>query len=116
MSLFFINLDIESAERFDMSKFFDFSDNYDPLTSDFALELLDLPKIATYVIQGEEARPELLSYNIFGSTQYWWILLLYNRLTDYRSIKVGDSIDVPDFDALEDLYFSLKAKETALTA
>lgn len=109
---FFINLDKESSERYDMSKFMLYDvDNHDPLTSNFIRELLNLQPQGQYTVQGEDNRPDLLSYKIYGSTQYWWILLSYNNILEFDNISTGDTISYPSLGDLENLYFGLKAKE-----
>jgi len=111
-SEFFINLDKLTKERFALGKFMEFTDNHDPLTSSFIDVISNLPQRGVYEVKGEDGRPDLLSYRIYGNTQYWWILLIYNRKIDYREITTGELIRYPSIDSLEDIYFSLKAKQT----
>lgn len=113
MSQFFVNLDIEKKERFAMAKFFQYTDNFDPLTSYFTNALPNLPTSGYYSVKGEEGRPDLLSFGIYGDTQYWWILLVYNGKIEFDSFKTGDIVKFPSIEAVEDLFFSLKAKENA---
>lgn len=112
---FFINSDYESSDRFDMAKLLEFvnEDNYDPITSRFIYDLTNLEAKGNYVVQNEESRPELLSYKIYGSVQYWWVLSLYNGIFDTDEISAGDVISYPNREDIEDLFFSMKAKETA---
>lgn len=111
---FFINLNSNTTDRFDKSRFLEYSDNYDPLNSSMMTDVTTLPQGGQYTVQGEDGRPDLLSYRIYGHTQYWWILLLYNRLLDYSSIATGDVILYPSLDSLENFYFSLKSKEASV--
>lgn len=112
MSLFFINLDYESDIRFDMAKFVDFKEGaFEPLTSNFLSEISNLKPIDRFVVTTEEARPDLISYKIYGTTQYWWVLMEMNGILDVDEITVGKLIEYPDISDLEDIYFSLKAKE-----
>lgn len=108
---YFLNLDLLTTERYDQGKFMEFTDNYDPLTSSFMNDLISLPQVGKYTVQGEDGKPDLLSYRIYGDTQYWWVLLIYNRKFEFSDIKTGDEIVYPSVDSLEDVYFSLKAKE-----
>ena len=110
MAQFFLNSKVVSSERFDMEKFLEFTDNADPLNSKFLSELLRLPVRGQFVVEGEEARPDRLSYRIYGNTQYWWILLMYNKKQDPDAIASGDVINYPSLQELEQLLFSLKAK------
>jgi len=116
MSRHFINLDIISEERYDMAKFMELIEDggYDPLTSAFFGDLRDLTVFGIYEIQAEEGRPDLLSSNIYTDMQYWWILLIYNDIFDYRSLVPGLQIKYPSLEDVEDLFFSLKSRQTAV--
>lgn len=115
MSKFFINLDLESKERFDFAKLmrFDNEDNYDPLTSSFLLEINDLPEQGNYKVRTEDERPENISFYIFGDAQFWWILLVYNNILSYRDLASGQVLRFPSLEDIESLFFSLKSKEFA---
>jgi hypothetical protein len=107
---FFIDTKRSFKERFDMSKFMEYTDNYDPLTSNFLKRLLELPIRGQRKIEGEENRPDLVSYRIFGDSQYWWIVLMYNRKLITDTFTNGEDIVFPSLTELENLLFSLKAK------
>ena len=111
--LFFINLEVDSKERFDMAKFMEFTDNYDPLSSSMFEDIKKLTKGGDFKVIREEGRPEIISFKTLGSTQYWWVILIYNGLTEFDAIKIGDRLAFPDLNSLEDLFFSLKSRQTA---
>lgn len=116
MSQYFINAKYESAERFDTAIFLEQAeDGFDALNSRFLLDLENLKSKGRYTVQSEEGRPDLLSFRIYGSTQYWWILMYFNRVAKSDNIVAGMNIDYPSIDDLENLYFSLRAKQAALT-
>lgn len=110
---FFIDLQSNVTDRFDMSKFLEFSDNFDPLNSAIMSDITTLPQGGQYTVQGEDGRPDLLSFRIYGHSQYWWILLLYNRIIDYSNLTTGYIILYPSADSIESFYFTLKSKEIA---
>lgn len=112
MSEYYINLNIESPERFDLSRFLEFSDNYDPLTSSFLRNVKTLTSRGYYVVQTEEYRPELISYKIYENTQYWWILLIYNDLPLLSDMVPGLVLNFPSLEDVEDLYFTLKSQSS----
>jgi len=112
--LFFINTEYESKERFDIAKLLEYTDNYDPLTSSFLKDLKSLKSFGTWIIQSEEKRSDVLSYKIYGDTQFWWAILFYNDLTENDDLETGMSIQYPNLTDLEDLYFGLKAKQAAV--
>lgn len=110
---FFLNLDIEDVERFDMSKFMLYSgDVYDPITS-FALETIPTLRAGgKKTVQGLDFRPDQLSFEIYGSTQYWWVLIIYNGLQSFNEIVHGQELRYPSVSALEDFFFNLKIQQS----
>lgn len=107
---FFVDLAYSTPVRFDMAKFMRYSDNSDPLTSEFFDRLLKLKPSGVYTVSSEEHNPALVSFRVYENTQYWWILLYYNRLTSYRDILVGDTVQYPSLEDLENLLFELGAQ------
>ena len=110
---FFIDLESNVQDRFDMSRFLEYSDNFDPLNSTMVTDVNTLPQGGSFTVQGEDGRPDLISFRIYGHTQYWWILLVYNQILYYNGIATGDILKYPSISSLEDFYFSLKSKEIA---
>lgn len=111
MSTFFINTNLENADRFDMSAFLEYTDNYDPLNSEFLRLLPTLESNGRFAVQSEIMRPDLISYSIYKDTQYWWIIMMYNNIFEIADIQIGLILDYPSLSDLEGLYFSLKSKE-----
>lgn len=109
---FFLDLETEKKSRYNKAKFLRFSnDTYDPLTSVF-LELLPNVRLGgRYRIAGWEFRPDRISFDIYGSFQYWWIILEYNGIQKNEELTAGRTIYYPELEDLEDLYFSLKSRE-----
>lgn len=111
--MFFINLDKEYRTRYDMSKFMEFDNNcYDILGSYLVHRLKSLQVSGIHVVQSGESKPDLASHIIYGKTQYWWLLMLFNDIFSVEDFKVGMALKYPTLSALEDLYFSLKSLET----
>lgn len=106
--MYYFNFDLETTERYDPAKFMPFQDIYDIVDSYFLTELSQLPTIGTYTVTTDN-RPDLLSYEIYNNVNYWWILLLYNNLMNFR-LTVGQVIRYPSLEAIENMYFQLKAK------
>lgn len=112
MSLFFINLNLgKSKERYDIRKFMPFTDNYDPLTSEFLRKLPDLRSSGIFKVKAFPGRPDQISFEIFGTFQYWWIIMAHNNVINIDDIKIGDELSFPDLNEVEDLFFSLKSKQ-----
>lgn len=115
MAQFFINPLLDSDERVDMSRFMESTDGFDPLTSTFLKELKSLKVARKYIVQNEAARPDLVSFRVYSTTQYWWVLLFYNGLTLTDDLVGGTVINCPRLDDIEDLIFSLRAREVTST-
>ena len=112
--MYYVNEELLSLTRYDMIKFFEFNkDNIDALTSYFALHLKDLPYIGERVVQAEVKRPDLLSYNIYGSTQYWWILMWYNDILSINDLTLGTKIKYPSYSDIEALYVQTSTQKKA---
>lgn len=112
----FLNLDLLKTKtfksRYDQQKFIPYSEDvYDILEAQFLEKLRKLPTIGTYVVYGEENRPELIAYRLWGDVNLWMILMAYNDLLDFRTIQSGVAIRYPSLESLEDLYFSLTSLE-----
>jgi len=96
------------ADRFDLSKFVDYSGGFHEfLTSYFVLEIKKLTKKGSFLVVTEEGRPDLISYNVYGTVQLWWVLLVYNNLTDVGQVLNSTVLNYPNIADIESLYFSL---------
>lgn len=103
--MFYIQSGLETERKFDMIKFFDFDyDNIDSLNNYISLILPKLPVQGTYQITSEIGRPDLISYNIYQDTQYWWLLLLYNNILDINDLQTGATILYPSLSSIEYMY------------
>jgi hypothetical protein len=111
MSLFFINLDLETDNRYDLANFMAYTDNYDPLTGDIFNEVKNIPFGGSFIITTEELRPDRASLRLYNDFQYWWILLFYNDMQTVEDFKRGKKIQYPERGALENYYFSLTARQ-----
>jgi hypothetical protein len=112
--MFYINTDLDTIDRYDISKFIEYlTDNYDPMTSYFLNEVRKLPNQSSYVVTSSENRIDLISYEIYGDVQYWWILLVYNNLIEPENIPGGTLLLYPSLSDLEQFLFTLKTLESA---
>ena len=113
--MFFINNSRDLKTRYDIARFVEFvippfsTPVYDILNSYFWNQLGKISSKGTYQVRGEELRSDLLSYRIYGNTQYWWILLLYNNLLSNEDIISGMTLNFPSLSDLESLYFQLNS-------
>jgi len=63
-------------------------------------------KISKYTIQQKDlGRLDLVSYKIYGSVDYWWLLADYNNIIDIEAeLYVGMILDAPDLLSLYNTY------------
>lgn len=47
------------------------------------------------VTPSTEYRPDLLSYKIYGTVDYWWKILEFNNIKDIYDFKAGLNIRLP---------------------
>lgn len=108
----YIELEKEITDKFDIAKFFSFTNMvHDPLTSYFLEKIQTLPFFGRKEITVEVNRPDLLASNIYNDTQYWWLLLEYNNILKFTDLKVGKEINYFNIDDLENLYYTLKTAQ-----
>jgi hypothetical protein len=94
-----------TEKRFDASKFMAFADGYDIIDSAFLSGIKSLPVAGSYIVRLEPGRPDLLSYNLYRDTQYWWLLMLYNDLKLPEDLSMGLEIQYFRVSDLETMYF-----------
>lgn len=111
--MFYLNTDIDSPERYDISRFMRFTDDFDILDSHLIHTLKTLEVGGTFKVSSEVGRPDILSGKIYGDIQFWWIIMLYNEIQSTEDIVAGMQIRYPLKSALENYYFSLKQLEKA---
>jgi len=114
MSQFFINLDIEREDRYAFAKFLDYQEQeFDPLTAKFLSALRLLPVQGQLQIGALENRIDLISNEIYGETQFWWIIMEFNNLQDPEVIPANTMLNYPSIIDLELLFFNLNADRVA---
>lgn len=107
MSYFYIDLDNPGAYRYDVSRFMEYEDGiHDEFTSYMLDNLRKLPSIGQYRVR-EAGRPDIYSRDIYGTTDHWQLLMIYNSVVMLADIKPGTSLLYPDINEVENLYFGL---------
>lgn len=110
--MYYINNDIYSNTRYDMSKFMEFdTDSYCILDSYLATQIKSLPYSGALAVTTQVNRPDLISYDIYGHTQYWWLLMLYNDYTSPFDLSSGALVRFPSLNDIENIYFTLSTKQ-----
>jgi hypothetical protein len=109
---FFINTEIEDVQRFDLSRFMLYDEDvFEPITANIFDGLRELPAGGQYTVNGKEARPDLVSFDIYGSTQYYWVIMVYNGLQSFNEIVHSQELTFPSLAVLEDFFFNLKVQQ-----
>lgn len=104
-------MNVKANPRYDLARFCEWNsdaDMYDITTSDFVEKLTKLPVAGEIQITVDEERLDNLSYKLYGSTQYWWVLALYNYLPNFKYLRNGMIIRFFSISDLELLTLSLK--------
>jgi len=110
--MYYINIEDNFLTRFDLAKFLNYENNcYDVLTSYVLENICDLSIFETNRLQVEEQRPDLISWNTFDTTQYWWVIMLFNNFIFLDELVDNVKYNIPSLSELEDMYFSLKSLE-----
>lgn len=111
--MYYINNDLYTNTRYDIQKFMEFDiDSFSMLDSYFCSQVKRLPYSGALTINStQEYRPDLVSWDLYGDTMYWWIILLYNDLTSPTDLKSGTVLVYPALPDLESLYFTLATKQ-----
>lgn len=102
---------LDTPVRYESSKFFPFSEvgGFDIIRSYFAQQLGYIPEFGDMKIISEEGRVDLASVDALGDTQFFWILMMYNGITDVDQLGTGTVLKIPDKNKLEELYFRVKS-------
>ncbi len=89
-----------------------YADSRDPLTSDFFMELKNMPKAGEITLTADlEFRPDLISFRTYGTTKLWWVIALYNDRLSYDEFLSGDLIAFPSMNDVDGYYFTAQRKD-----
>ena len=62
----------------------------------YARTIKTAPSKLAVVPAGCEGRADLLSYRIYGTSDYWWVICVANNIIDpFEQLKAGRQIRVP---------------------
>ena len=106
--MFGIDPNIDSGDAVDLQMFMQWNtDVHDVLNSYVLANIRKLPVTGTIVVTNvTEARPDLLSYYVYESTDYWWVLMEMNEVTNVSDITAGMVIKYPSIESIESLVFT----------
>ena len=56
----------------------------------------DISDIGTYVFSGEEGRPDLIAFRVYGKANLGWVILQANNIVDINEeLQIGMKLIVP---------------------
>lgn len=63
-------------------------------------------ELSTYrVTEQDLLAPDLISHNVYGTEQYWWIILRFNKIVNpFIELEVGDLLYIPNLIDVYELY------------
>lgn len=102
------------AEKFNRLKFHDIYINdgvaeVDMNSEYFGLFELRNPTTIHTVTSSDKIRPDIISFLKYGSTQYWWIIMMVNNIDDiWNDLEVGDELIIPSMRDIEDFFMRVK--------
>lgn len=107
----YINLDINGkiSQRFDAARFFGFRENYYDVASSVFLERIPLlPQVGEYTITDDPYRPDMISHGIYGDTQYWWLLMVYNDEIFLENLTLRRKLRFFSLGDLDELFYEIR--------
>lgn len=64
------------------------------------------------VTEADLLRPDLISFKLYGSIVYWWVLMKANDIEDvWNDLYIGRVLSVPPFSDIEKFYDANKKKK-----
>ena len=114
---FYIDASDPGHHRYDVHRFMEFSEGlYDGTTSWLLFERLPrLPVAGRYRIS-VATRPDIYSRDVYGTTDLWQLLLLYNDVVLMETLTPGKLLSYFDLNDLEREYFSLSVRQAGVQA
>lgn len=57
------------------------------------------------VSDGDTYRPDLISYKMYGTVKYWWIIMFINKIDDpFFGLTVGQQLTIPNILDIYEFY------------
>lgn len=74
--------------------------DYNPLDNIYDDTFYQLPYVRHTVASGEAGRPDLISFKLYGDTDFYAYILLFNRIVDPFTVEEGVQLRIPVFSNL----------------
>jgi hypothetical protein len=102
------------VDKFNRNNFYSYNDvdglNEPDLMNNKFKDFKFIRQFSTYTTTiGDIQRPDLISYNVYGRVNYWWIIMKVNSIEDiWNDITSGMVLQIPNIRDIED--YVLKSK------
>lgn len=110
--MYYINSEVKPVQRYDLQRFIENIDgSYELINSYLISAVRDLVSVGIFTIRACPFRPDMISYEIYGDTQYWPLLMEYNNILELTELKIGIQLNYFSLDELEEIYLTLMSKQ-----
>jgi len=74
-------------------------------------------EITYYAIKRDDLqRPDILSFKFYGSDEYWWILMKFNKIDDiWNDLNIGQIISIPAKSDIDLFYLNVRSKQRSIS-
>jgi hypothetical protein len=70
---------------------------YDHLNNTLSRFVMSYPVSYYRIVEADVMRPDLISYKVYGTVDYWWIVLFVNDIEDpLDDITAGTILKIPN--------------------
>ena len=97
--------------KFYVKKTYDEIDELDFLENSLSGFVMNYPVTYHRVASNELLRPDLISYNRYGTVDYWWLICFVNNIWDiFSEMETGQVLIIPNILDAYDFYKKYKAR------
>ena len=69
------------------------------------------PKVYFTITDKYMSRPDLISLNVYGKVDFWWVIMKTNGIDDmYNGFTLGDVIQIPALADVEEFFIQTRRK------
>ena len=84
-------------------------EEWDMILSNWDLFELNHPVTFGVTLASDIGRPDIISYRIYGTSKYWWILCKVNQIDDlWNDLYIGMDLIIPAVADIQNYYASVR--------
>jgi len=100
-----------SRSRFMKTEVVDTVSELDMLTNSLDDSIFTRPMSFHTVTDQDTKRPDMISFKIYGQTNFWWIIAKINNIEDlFNDLQEGQILRIPQREDIEDFYLQNRKK------